>query len=116
VCISWRYSARIRVSTNPTMTELPPHIKEQLAALQQPQIPDHIRKHVDSKKTSGVLPLDRQALLLAMIAKNLTTQLNRKGFAATVETRPSGFTLHVDIPNHPTLKPPPDLDDFTVGQ
>jgi hypothetical protein len=92
------------------------HIKDALSHLQRPQIPDHIRKHSDTKKTSGVLPLDRQALLLAMSAKNLTTQLNRKGFAATVETRPSGFTLHVDIPNHPTLKPPPDLDDFTVGQ
>ena len=79
-----------------------------------PPIPDQLRHFMANKTSTGTLPLDRQAMFLATLVSNLTQQLDRKGFQTHVETRPSGFTLHVDIANHPAATTT-ELDDVSFG-
>jgi len=78
----------------------------------RPAIPDVLRKFKETYSGTSALPVDRQAQFLATLVHHLSRQLSDKGFQTSVETRPSGWTLHVDIANHPTTTP---LDDITVA-
>ena len=79
----------------------------------RPTIPDELRRFKETYRGSkSALPADRQAQFLAMLLGHLQRQLADIGFLTAIDTRPTGWTLHVDIANHPSTTP---LDDITVA-
>jgi hypothetical protein len=78
----------------------------------RPPIPDELRKFKETYRGTGSFPADRQAQFLAMMVSHLSRQLSDKGFLTSVETRPTGWTLHVDIADHPSTAV---MDDITVA-
>ena len=78
----------------------------------RPALPDELIKFKATYNGgTSALPVDRQAQFLAMLVSNLSRQLEDKGFLTSVTTRPTGFTLDVDIANHPSTTP---LDTITT--
>jgi len=78
----------------------------------RPAIPDELVKFKATYNGgASSLPVDRQAQFLAMLLGHLQRQLADKGFLTSVTTRPTGFTLEVDIANHPSTTP---LDTITT--
>ena len=85
-----------------TIPQLPP----------RPAIPDELRKFKETYRGTGAFPVERQAQFLAMMVSHLSRQLSDVGFLTQVTTRPTGWTLDVDIANHPGSA---TLDDITVA-